>query len=70
MWRVVFNMSFYDVDNHYEDLETREIERFERACEDAERRRQLTTGSIFDASEACGNNPWALNAYLANKNYK
>ena len=50
------------------DYEDEILRRFERQCEEDERRRLLSTGNIFDASEAFGHDAWALNAYLSSKN--
>jgi hypothetical protein len=44
------------------------IKRFERQREEDERRELLSTGNIYDASEAFGHNAWALNYYLSKKN--
>ena len=43
------------------------IKRFERQREEDERRELLSTGNIYDASEAFGHNAWALNYYLSKK---
>lgn len=57
-------MGYYD-DNI--DWEKEVLRRYEEQDRIAEQRRLLSTGSMSDASEAFGHNPWALNAYLSRR---
>jgi len=51
--------------DYYTDDPDEPLRRHEEQRWAAERRQLLSTGSLSDASEAFGHNPWALNAYLA-----